>query len=47
MLQDYALLAACKSLFNIFTVTLLLRKLLALSAAEVYHTTVTGPFKKK
>jgi len=47
MLEHYPLLAAYKSLFNIFTVTLLLRKPLALSAAEVYHATVTGPFKKK
>jgi len=47
MLEDYPLLAACKSLFNIITATLLLRKPLSLSAAEVYHATVTGPFKKK
>jgi hypothetical protein len=48
MLEDYPLLAACKSLFNTFTATLLLRKPLALSAVEVYHATVTtGPFKKK
>jgi hypothetical protein len=48
MLEDYPLLAACKSLFNTVTVNFLLRKPLALSAAEVYHATVTtGPFKKK
>jgi hypothetical protein len=47
MLEDYPLLATCNS-FNTFTAILLLRKPLALSAAEMYHATVkTGPFKKK